>query len=203
VTFGQRFARLATTAVVRSPRLWPLFRRPLRRMFDAIATQWDVHGNPDRTTVLRAALDTLSAPPRRALDLGTGTGDAAFAIARRWPDVEVLGVDLSEPMVAEARRKTPPELDGRVRFDVGDSARLPLADASFDLVALNNMIPFADELARVTAPGGHVVVAFTFGPKTPIYVPPDRLRGELERYGFEEVRELAAGPGTAVLARRR
>ena len=40
--------------------------------------------------------------------------------------------------------------------DVGDASALPYESAAFDLVTLNNMIPFFDELARVTAPGGYV-----------------------------------------------
>lgn len=198
---GQRFARLTTDVVARNPWLWPLFRGPLRRMFDAIAPMWDARGSPERTLAFEVALDVLPVSPRRALDLGTGTGDAAFAVARRWPEAEVLGLDLSERMVAEARAKTPPELAERVRFQAADARRLPVPDSSFELVGLNNMIPFVDELARVTAPGGYLVVAFSQGAQTPIYVPPGRLRGKLRRHGFEVVREVSAGPGTAVVAR--
>jgi ubiquinone/menaquinone biosynthesis C-methylase UbiE len=198
----QRFARLATVTVARQPWLWPLFRPPLRRMFDSIAPQWDANRSPDRTRAFEAALQDVPEAPRRAIDLGTGTGDGAFIIARRWRETDVLGLDLSERMVAEARAKTPPELTERVRFESADASRLPVAAASFDLVALNNMIPFLDELARVLAPGGHVVVAFSQGPRTPIYVPSQLLRAELERRGFEDVREIVAGAGTAVVARR-
>lgn len=198
----QRFARLTTDVVARRPWLWPLFRAPLRWMFDTIAPRWDTMRSAERTLAFEAALNVVPAPPRRALDLGTGTGDAALAVARRWPEAEVVGLDLSKRMVAEARAKTPPELVGRVAFDAADARRLPVPGSSFDLVGLNNMIPFFDELARVTAPGGHLVVAFSQGPQTPIYVPPDRLRAELERHGFEVVREVVAGPGTAVVARR-
>jgi ubiquinone/menaquinone biosynthesis C-methylase UbiE len=171
-------------------------------MFDAIASRWDTLRSPERTIAFEAGLDLVPEAPRRALDLGTGTGDAAFIVARRWPETEVLGLDLSERMLEEARAKTPPELSGRIRFEAADARRLPVPDKWADLVGLNNMIPFFDELARVTAPGGHLVVAFSRGPDTPIYVPPERLRAELERHGFEDLRELAAGPGTALVARR-
>jgi ubiquinone/menaquinone biosynthesis C-methylase UbiE len=172
-------------------------------MFDAIAPRWDANRSPQRTVVFEAGLDLVPDAPRRVLDLGTGTGDAAFLMAERWPEAEVLGLDLSERMVAEARAKTPAELTGRVRFSAADARHLPVADGSIDLVGMNNMIPFVDELARVTAAGGHVLVAFSQGPRTPIYVPLARLRGELERSGFEDLREVAAGPGTATIARRR
>jgi hypothetical protein len=65
------------------------------------------------------------------------------------------------------------------------------------------MIPFFGELARVVAPGGTVVVAFSAGAGTPIYVSPDRLRRELGRRGFVDFEELDAARGTALVARKR
>ena len=87
-------------------------------------------------------------------------------------------------MLIEARRKTPPELADRVRFDEADAERLPYADEWFDLVTLANMIPFFDELDRVVAPGGWVVFGWSVGPETPIYVPPEVLSRELETPGL-------------------
>ena len=199
---GQKFARLSTNAVVRSPRLWRLFRPLVRRQFDAIAGNWDTMRDPTHLAPYEAALAAVEPAPTKALDLGTGTGQGAFAIARRFPSTEVVGVDLADGMLAEARRKTPPELAERVGFENGDAASLPFPDASFDLVAHANMIPFFDELARVLAPGGQAVFAFSLGPRTPIYVPPERLRQELARRGFTEFAEFDAGKGTALLARK-
>jgi SAM-dependent methyltransferase len=202
MTIGARFARLATDLVVRRPLLWRLFRGPLRRQFERLAPHWDTFRSPDHLASLDAALDALPAPPLHVLDLGTGTGAAALAIASRWPDAAVVGADVSEAMLEQARHKLAGDLAGRVEFVRADAAALPFADGSFDLVALANMIPFFDELARVLVPGGHVVFAFSVGADTPIYVPPDRLRRELERRGFDGVREVAAGGGTALLARK-
>ncbi len=198
----QRFARLATELVVRRPLAWRFLRRRMRRVFDRLAPDWDELRSPGSLAPLEAALARVDPPPRRALDLGTGTGAAAVAIAQRWPDVEVVGVDLSERMVAEAGGKLAPALTGRVTFEAGDAASLRYPDGSFDLVTLANMLPFFDELARLTAPCGHVVFAFSQGPETPIYVAPDRLRRGLAERGFGDFRELAAGAGTALLARR-
>lgn len=199
---GKRFARLVTSVVVRSPSLWRVFRTPMRRQFDRLGPRWDTLRDPDHLASYEAALASLDGAPRRALDLGTGTGAGAFAIARRWPEAEVVGVDLAEGMVEEARRKTPPELAGRVRFEQADAARLPFPDASFELVGLANMIPFFDELERVLAPGGAAVFGFSLGEKTPIYVPPARLRPELERRGFSDFAEIQAGKGSALVARK-
>jgi SAM-dependent methyltransferase len=199
LTRGQRFARLVTRLVVRRPALWYLLRAPLRSMFDRLAPAWDPHRAVDH---LDPALARVGQSPRSILDLGTGTGRAAAALARRWPDAQVVGVDVAPAMIDEARRHLHPDLAERVRFEVADAARLPYGDASFDLVVLANMIPFFDELERVTAPGGHVVFGFSSGDRTPIYVPPERLRAELGRRGFGEFAEFAASGGLSFLARK-
>jgi len=199
---GKRFARLATRAVVARPRLWGVFRRPLRAQFDRLAPIWHGRVGPEALAALSAALDRLEEPPRRALDLGTGTGKGALVVAERFPEAEVVGVDLAPEMVAEARRVLPTGLDERVRFEVADAAQLPFEDGAFDLVVLLNMIPFFAELRRVIAPGGTLVVSSGFGPETPIWTPPETLRARLAPLGFMGFEELAAGPGTALLAKR-
>ena len=200
---ARRFARLTTRVVVSHPALWRLFRRPLRASFDALAPQWhEIVSDEERLAPLVEALGRLEAPPARVLDLGTGTGKGAQLVAERFPETEVLGVDLSPGMIEEAERLLPRELAGRVRFQVADASALPLADGAFDLVVLLNMIPFFSELARVTAPGATVVVAHMSGAETPIWTPPETLREKLEPLGFERFEELAAGSGTALLARK-
>jgi SAM-dependent methyltransferase len=203
VALGRRFARVATRAVVGRPRLWRLFRAPIRKQFDWLAPQWEGRRGPDSLAALEAALARLDAKPRRVLDVGTGTGLAARFLARRLPGAEVVGVDLSPAMIEEARRLVPSDVDARVRFEVADASALRYADGAFDLVVLLNMIPFFHELARLTAPGGTIVLAWSSGPETPIYVPPERVRAGLEPLGFDRFEEIELGPGAAVVARRR
>jgi ubiquinone/menaquinone biosynthesis C-methylase UbiE len=196
VTVGQRFARLVSDVVVRAPFLWRVFRGRMRRNFDKLAPEWDAtRVSRERLVAIIAALDATGAPSR-ALDVGTGTGAVARLIAERWPAAEVTGVDVSPGMIAEARRL------GGQRYDVGDAFALPYDDGAFDLVTLNNMIPFFDELARVTAPGGYLAIAYSMGPSTPIWVPLERVRDELQRRGFLHVADFWAGGGVALLARR-
>ena len=198
---GQRFARLVTDAVVRRPALWRVFRGPVRNMFDGLAPTWQTRIGPHHLWALDLALEDVS-PPRNVLDLGTGTGVVALALAERYPEADVMGIDLSPGMIEEARTKAPPELAGRLRFEVGDASALESPDGDFDLVVLSNMIPFADELARVVEPGGTLVLSFSRGAETPIYVPPERLRQELGGRGFTEFAEFSAEPATAFRAKR-
>jgi SAM-dependent methyltransferase len=201
IASGRRFARAVTVAVTRMPRLWPVFRSALRLQFQTLAPRWDELTKEDHLAPYEEAL-TVVPEARRALDVGTGTGAGAFAIARRFPEADVLGVDLAGAMVEQARRNTPAELASRVSFEVADASRLTYRDGAFDLVALSNMIPFFDELARVTAPGGRVVVAFAGGAETPIYVPLEHVRAELGARGFAEFANFSAGRGIALLARK-
>jgi ubiquinone/menaquinone biosynthesis C-methylase UbiE len=198
---AQRFARLVTETVERRPLLWRLFRRPLRAMFDGLAPTWETRIGPHHLWALDLALEDVPAPSR-ILDLGTGTGVVAVALAERYPEAQVVGIDLSPSMIEEARRKVSPELAGRLRFEVGDASALERPDGDFELVVLSNMIPFYDELARVVAPGGTLVFSFSKGDETPIYVPPERLRHELGRRGFTEFAEFSAAPATALRAKR-
>ena len=201
IDVSRRFARVATNAVVVRPALWPVFRGPLRKQFDHLATTWEGRLGPEGLAPLEAGLQRVQRASR-ALDVGTGTGKAARLVAARFPDAQVIGVDLSKEMIAAAKRLLPPELESRVRFEVADASRLTAPDGAFDLVVLLNMIPFFDELARVTAAGGTLVLAYSFGPGTPIFVAPDALRRRLAPLGFGGFEEIAAGSGTAFVARK-
>jgi ubiquinone/menaquinone biosynthesis C-methylase UbiE len=151
----------------------------------------------DTLAPYEAALARIPDPVEDVLDVGTGTGAGARALRARFRDANVIGADVADAMLAEARKYAP-----EITFVHGDAADLPFEAESFDLVAHNNMIPFLDEVTRVLRPGGWTLFAFSSGPETPIWVEPDRLRTELERRGFTDFAEIAAGRGKAVVARR-
>lgn len=195
---GRRYARLATRAAVAHPRLWRLFRPLLRWNFDALAPQWDSIRRDDTTAAVDLAFERID-PPRRVLDVGTGTGLVAALAAERFPDAEVVGVDLSPRMIEVAQRNHGSE---RIRFEVADASALPFTDGAFDLAVLLNMIPFAGELARVLEPQGKLAILFSRGPETPIWVPPKTLRPQLEQAGFVDVEEHRVDSAVVLLALR-
>jgi demethylmenaquinone methyltransferase/2-methoxy-6-polyprenyl-1,4-benzoquinol methylase len=108
--------------------------------------------------------------PRNVLDLATGSGDVAFALARGLgPDTPITGMDFCQPMLDEAVvKKNADRSNSRyanVAFRQGDGLALPLADASFDAVTisfgLRNMADRAkalDEMHRVLRPRGRLYV---------------------------------------------
>jgi SAM-dependent methyltransferase len=102
-------------------------------------------------------------PRDSVLDVGSGTGALAQAIADAMPSVRVIGVDPSVAYVREARARTASD---NVRFLVGDAGRVELPDASLDkaisLLAMNFIPDPAQavrEMRRVTRPGGTVAAA--------------------------------------------
>jgi ubiquinone/menaquinone biosynthesis C-methylase UbiE len=194
-----------STLIARAPFLWPLLRRPTQRFWERAADRWDERIRPDsgeHLAPLAAACERLDTPPRRILELGTGTGAGALMLARRFPDAEVSAVDLSESMIRRAEQKASGDIAPRLHFAVADAAALPHEAATFDLVCQLNLPLYADEIVRVLAPGGHVAIASSRGPSTPYYTPDRVLRRRFERLGLQPLRGGRAGDGTYFLARR-
>jgi ubiquinone/menaquinone biosynthesis C-methylase UbiE len=126
----------------------------------------------------------------RALDVGAGVGALAFAIAPRVR--EVVAVELDEELAARARADAPPN----VEVLVGDGEHLPFEFASFDFAGTLRTLHHTPrpelmvaELARVTRPGGTILVVDQL-------VPADPLVG-LELNRFEHARDPST---TRVLA---
>jgi demethylmenaquinone methyltransferase/2-methoxy-6-polyprenyl-1,4-benzoquinol methylase len=141
-------------------------------MFDRIAGVYDAM-NSVMTAGLhhrwreRAADLARVGPGTRALDVATGTGDLAIALARRGSDV--VGSDFSEGMLERARAKS-----GAVRWEQANALALPYDDASFDASTVGfGARNFSDlerglgEMARVVRPGGRVVVLEITTPTKP------------------------------------
>ena len=107
--------------------------------------------------------------PRRLLDLATGSGDVAFALARGLIEPPaILGMDFCQPMLDQAEQKRRAAKDDRyrsIRFAQGDGLNLPLPAGEFDVVTISfGLRNMADrhralqEMRRVLRPGGALLV---------------------------------------------
>ncbi len=160
----------------------PAFERDVQRMFAHIARRYERFdhvaslGN-DLLWRPRAlwALDRFRAPGpvRRALDLGCGTGELTRLAARHFPGAEVVGVDFTAAMLAEARRRTPTG-SAAVRYGRATALSLPFADAAFDLAMnaflVRNLVDLdaaLREMRRVLRPGGVLLILEITEPSTP------------------------------------
>ena len=197
--------RAINTLVARAPFTWPLLRSWSHRFWQQAAPTWGDRVNrsgPDYLGPLATGLLRVRPEPERALDIGTGYGDAALLVAREFPHARVRGVDLSEEMIRRAQARIGLDPEGRVAFKVADAAKLPFEAESFDLITQLNMSPFFAEIARVLRPGGFVVIAASWGPSTPFYTPESVLRRGFRKRGIEPLESGEAAKGTFFVAHR-
>ena len=153
----------------------------VRDMFDSIAPAYDFMNRAmtlgvDRTWRRKAVDVAAQDSPARVLDLATGTADLAIALAKRMPNTEITGADLSERMIEAGRVKVVRAgLGDRVTLQVADGLHLPMPDATFDCITIaygiRNFASMLDgyrEMWRVLRPGGRVVVLELSTPTNPV-----------------------------------
>lgn len=149
----------------------------VRRAFERAAKTYDEAAVLQREVCARLLehLDPIRLAPRRAVDLGCGTGHALDALAKRFPAAAVVGIDIAPAMLARARSRSrwwQRVLGARQPALVcADAERLPLASASVDLVFSNLALQwcepsrvFAEAARALTADG--LILFSTFGPDT-------------------------------------
>jgi len=118
----------------------------VRRSFDRAAARYDESAvlQAEVRARLLERLDYVTLDPSVVLDAGCGTGHSSQALAERYPQARVVALDLSEGMLREARNRPPP--GGAFALVCGDAMRLPLADASVDLVFSNLTLQWCTDL---------------------------------------------------------
>ena len=150
----------------------------IQRMFAEVAEGYDRANH-----ILSLGIDALwrrravalarVQPGERALDVCAGTGDLALQLAAAG--ARVVGADFCAPMLAQARRKAARRGDRAPRFLCGDALALPFGSRAFDLCTVafgirnvEDPVAALREMARVTRPGGRVVVLEFCRPRVPV-----------------------------------
>ena len=147
-------------------------KEQVEETFDNIAPNYDrlnhiLSLNIDRIWRRRVMRIVRRSKARRIMDLATGTGDLAIAMAKRVDRTQILGVDLSEEMLAVARAKIQKQgLEERIMLEKGDAENLTMvADGSLDAVTVafgvrnfENMERGLSEIYRTLRAGGKLVV---------------------------------------------
>ena len=158
----------------------------VRGIFSQIADKYDVFNamasmGIDRSWRRELVKACALTPASRVLDLASGTGDVAFALANLGHPAEVVATDFVPEMLAVAEKKAaenPPAVP--VSFSVADAQELPFEDASFDVVTVafgGRNFPerernFAEVLRVLKRGGRYVILEFsrpTFAPWRGVY----------------------------------
>ena len=152
----------------------------VRAMFGRVAHRYDLANhllsfNVDRywrAHTVRRVRGILALPEARVLDICCGTGDLVRALQRRRPaGLPVMGSDFCHPMLVAARSKV-----GGGRFFEADALRLPLPDASLDLITVafgfRNLVDYEGglrEMRRVLRGGGVAAILEFSQPPNPVF----------------------------------
>jgi ubiquinone/menaquinone biosynthesis C-methylase UbiE len=131
------------------------------------------------------------------LDLGAGPGWLLIRLHAKCPAMRLVGVDISSAMIAQARKNmAASDAAGRVEMQVGSAAKLPFADACFDLVVSSisahhwkDASGALNEIHRVLRPGGRALI-YDFVKA----LPPEVRREAVRRFG--RLRMALFRPGT-------
>lgn len=141
--------------------------------FNRAASGYDRHADLQRTVAQRLLerLEFMRVSPRVVLDLGSGTGQAGRALSRRYPGAVVVELDIAADMLRAARPRWLRGLSRRAWL-CADAQRLPLREASVDMVFSSLMLQWCNdrdsvlaEACRVLRPGGLLMFS-TLGPDT-------------------------------------
>ena len=143
----------------------------VREMFDSIAPAYDFMNRAMTMGIdiwwRKLAVKRLKRlHPSRLLDVATGTGDFAIQLQHSLQPQHITGIDLSQGMLDEARRKVKEKgLEKDISFLQGDCMALPMEDGAFDAVTVafgvrnfEHLLQGYREMARVLKPGGMLCV---------------------------------------------
>lgn len=156
----------------------------VREMFDSIAPAYDFMNRAmtfgiDKLWRRRAVKMIAKHAPKRILDIATGTGDLAIRLAKSLKPESVVGVDLSEQMLAIGQEKVKKEgLAGIVSLSPADCMHLPFENEIFNCVTVaygvrnfEHLQQGYEEMHRVLRSGGVLCVIELSTPTSPLVKP--------------------------------
>lgn len=157
-------------------------KEQVEQMFDNIAPTYDrlnhiLSFNIDKLWRRRVVRILRKSNPDMVMDMATGTGDLAIAMAHRIKDVRILGIDLSEEMLAVARQKIESEgVSDRIEVKKGDAENLTFVDSetmdaatvAFGVRNFENLEKGLAEIYRTLRTGGKLIVLEFSIPRNPL-----------------------------------
>ena len=156
---GDRRPASALQQAMESPMLARSWERYLRPAVDTVLTR----GRLDHDSEYTVLRNLVGVPPGALVDLGCGAGLVLRRLSRDLPQVQVIGVDLSRPMLEEAQAQVR-EHGESADFVRADAQSIPFNDASLGAVVAVGFIHFMGDLdgllrevARTLKPGGRFV----------------------------------------------
>lgn len=145
-------------------------KKQVEQMFDNISGNYDLLNRIlsmgiDVSWRKKVVKSVQKAKPATILDIATGTGDLAIAMAKAT-DAKISGFDLSAGMLEVGRKKVSEQnLANRIEMIQGDAENMPFADHSFDVITVafgvrnfENLSKGLDEIYRVLKPGGKFII---------------------------------------------
>lgn len=132
--------------------------------YDQAARDWDrLHHMPQPVSAAIVRCLPTAPPGALVLDLGCGTGEPGFTVKAAFPDIRLLGIDTSEPMIEMARAKARRDGLTNVEFKVMPMENLAIRTGEVDILTSRfgflSVSDTAAEAARVLRPGGRYAIA--------------------------------------------
>ena len=166
-------------------------------VFSSVASKYDVMNDVMSLGIHRVWKDAMMdwlAPIRgqALLDVAGGTGDISFRFLQRASGANATVLDLTEPMLAEGRKRAETVgISGQLEWVVGDAMALPFEDDSFDVYTISFGIrnvtdpqKALSEAYRVLKPGGRIMV-LEFS-----HIPNNLLQWFYDKYSFNVIPKL-------------
>ncbi len=190
-------------------------RHAVEKAYDRWAPVYDLVFGPVFERGRRAAIVAAEQVGGRILEVGVGTG---ISLPDYAPGNRIVGVDISEPMLAKARERVAAlGLRHVEALEVMDAEKLAFPDGSFDVVvaqyvvtAVPNPERALDEFARVLRPGGEIVILSRVGAEAGLrrtverwFAPAARKLGWRTEFSWDRYAAWVARTGAVHLVERR